>query len=286
MRLIIISGLAGAGKSVALNMLEDLGYYCIDNLPLGLLGEVSAETLKNQKGLDFERLAIGVDARARKAEIAGFAARVADLRAGGIETEIIFLHADEDTILRRYSETRRKHPLSDEGRTLVDAVAADRRLTQPIADSADINIDTTRTNIHQLRDIIRNRVEGSQSGELSILVQSFGFKYGLPPAIDFVFDVRCLPNPHWVAELRPLTGLDDPVAEHLAGEPATHAMRDDIHTFLARWLPDFAREDRSYVTIAIGCTGGKHRSVYLVEQIAGLLRADYRQVLVRHNELP
>lgn len=286
MRLTVISGLAGAGKSVALNMLEDLGYYCIDNLPLGLLREVSAETLKNQKDLNFERLAIGIDARARKAEIAGFAKRIAGLKANGIETEIIFLHADEETILRRYSETRRKHPLSDDGRTLVDAVAVDRRLTQPIADSADISIDTSRTNIHQLRDIIRNRVEGTQSGEPSILVQSFGFKFGLPPAIDFVFDVRCLPNPHWVAELRPLTGLDDAVAKHLAAEPATHAMRDDLHAFLARWLPDFAREDRSYVTIAIGCTGGKHRSVYLVEQIADLLRIDYPHVLVRHNELP
>lgn len=284
MRLIVVSGLAGAGKSVALNMLEDLGYYCIDNLPLGLLREVSAATLKDQ-GLDFERLAVGVDARAREAEIAGFAERIADLRAGGIEIEVIFLHADETTILRRYSETRRKHPLSDDGQTLVDAVAADRRLTQPIANSADISVDTTRLNIHQLRDIIRNRVEGGESGELAILVQSFGFKYGLPPAVDFVFDVRCLPNPHWVPELRPLTGQDQAVADHLAAQPATHAMRDDIHGFLARWLPDFAREDRSYVTVAIGCTGGKHRSVYLTEQVATLLRADYDHVLVRHNEL-
>jgi len=284
MRLIVVSGLAGAGKSVALNMLEDLGYYCIDNLPLGLLHEVSAATLKDQ-GLDFERLAIGVDARAREAEINGFAERIADLRAGGIEIEVIFLHADQTTILRRYSETRRKHPLSDDGQTLVDAVAADRRLTQPIANSADISVDTTRLNIHQLRDIIRNRVEGGESGELAILVQSFGFKYGLPPAVDFVFDVRCLPNPHWVPELRPLTGQDSAVTDHLAAQPATHAMRDDIHAFLARWLPNFAREDRSYVTIAIGCTGGKHRSVYLTEQIAKLLRADYDHVLVRHNEL-
>lgn len=284
MRLIVVSGLAGAGKSVALNMLEDLGYYCIDNLPLGLLHEVSAATLKDQ-GLDFERLAIGVDARTREAEINGFAERIADLRAGGIEIEVIFLHADQTTILRRYSETRRKHPLSDDGQTLVDAVAADRRLTQPIANSADISVDTTRLNIHQLRDIIRNRVEGGESGELAILVQSFGFKYGLPPAVDFVFDVRCLPNPHWVPELRPLTGQDSAVADHLAAQPATHAMRDDIHAFLARWLPNFAREDRSYVTIAIGCTGGKHRSVYLTEQIAKLLRADYDHVLVRHNEL-
>jgi len=284
MRLIIVSGLAGAGKSVALHMLEDLGYYCIDNLPMGLLREVSAATLKNQ-GLNFDRLAVGIDARARRAEIAGFPERVEALRAGGIDIEVIYLHADSESILRRYSETRRKHPLTDSDTSLIDAVEADRRLLEPIAAKADVSIDTSNTNIHQLRDIIRNRVEGGESGELAILVQSFGFKYGLPPAVDFVFDVRCLPNPHWVPELRPLTGQDSAVTDHLAAQPATHAMRDDIHAFLARWLPNFAREDRSYVTIAIGCTGGKHRSVYLTEQIAKLLRADYDHVLVRHNEL-
>jgi len=284
MRLIVVSGLAGAGKSVALHMLEDLGYYCIDNLPMGLLREVSAETLKSQ-GLDFDRLAVGIDARARDIEIAGFPDRIEQLRAGGIEIEVIYLHADSDTILRRYSETRRKHPLTDADTSLIDAVNADRALLAPIAAKADVSIDTSHTNIHQLRDIIRNRVEASQSGELSILVQSFGFKYGLPQAVDFVFDVRCLPNPHWVPALRALTGLDAPVAEHLAAQPATHAMLDDIHGFLTRWLPEFARENRAYVTIAIGCTGGKHRSVYLVEQLAARLREHFVQTLVRHNEL-
>lgn len=284
MRLIVVSGLAGAGKSVALNMLEDLGYYCIDNLPLGLLREVSARTLHRQE-LDFDRLAVGVDSRARTNEIADFGARVDGLREAGLEMEIIYLHADEQTILRRYSETRRRHPLSNDQRSLVEAVALDAELTEPIAAKADISIDTSRLNIHQLRDIIRNRVEGAASGELSILVQSFGFKYGLPPAVDFVFDVRCLPNPHWVPELRALTGLDAPVAEHLAAQPATHEMRDDILAFFARWLPDFAREDRTYITVAIGCTGGKHRSVYLVEQVAEHLRGQYANVIVRHNEL-
>ncbi|MGN8159155.1 RNase adapter RapZ [Salinisphaera sp. RV14] len=284
MRLIVVSGLAGAGKSVALNMLEDLGYYCIDNLPLGLLHEVSAATLRRQ-GLDFDRLAVGVDARARKNEIAEFGERVDDLRSADLDIEIIYLYADEDTILRRYSETRRRHPLSSEQRSLIDAVALDVELTQPIAAKADISIDTSRLNIHQLRDIIRNRVESAASGELSILVQSFGFKYGLPPAVDFVFDVRCLPNPHWVPELRALTGQDAAVAAHLAAQPATHEMRDDILRFFARWLPDFAREDRTYITVAIGCTGGKHRSVYLAEQIGEHLRREYANVLVRHNEL-
>ncbi|RJS92251.1 RNase adapter RapZ [Salinisphaera sp. Q1T1-3] len=284
MRLIVVSGLAGAGKSVALNMLEDLGYYCIDNLPLGLLGEVSAETL-NRQGLDFDRLAVGIDARAREAEIGRFSERIASLRAAGIDIRVIYLHADQHTILRRYSETRRRHPLSGDNRTLVDAVSADIDLTRPIAESADVSIDTSRLNIHQLRDIVRNEVEGATHGKLSILVQSFGFKYGLPPAVDFVFDVRCLPNPHWVPELRELTGLDEPVAAHLAAQPAIPAMRDDISAFLKRWLPDFAIQDRTYITVAIGCTGGKHRSVYLAERIAEQLKADHAHVLVRHNEL-
>ena len=284
MRLIVVSGLAGSGKSVALHMLEDLGYYCIDNLPLGLLSGVSADTL-NSEGLDFDRLAVGIDSRSRRGEIAGFRDRIQSLREGGIEIEVIYLHADTDTILRRYSETRRKHPLTDEQTSLIDAVHTDRKLLAPIADSADVSIDTSHTNIHQLRDIIRNRVEGGASGEMSILLQSFGFKYGLPQAVDFVFDVRCLPNPHWIPELRALTGQDAPVAEHLEAQPQTRAMLDDIHGFVSRWLPDFARENRAYVTIAVGCTGGKHRSVYIVEQLARRLRETYAQTLVRHNEL-
>lgn len=284
MRLTVVSGLAGAGKSVALNMLEDLGYYCIDNLPLGLMREVSADALHRQ-GLDFDRLAVGVDSRARKHEIADFGKRVDALRDAGLDIEIIYLHADEETILRRYSETRRRHPLSNGQRSLIDAVALDTELTRPIAAKADISIDTSRLNIHQLRDIIRNRVEGSSQGELSILVQSFGFKHGLPPAVDFVFDVRCLPNPHWLPELRGLTGQDAAVAEHLAAQPTTHEMRDDILRFFTRWLPDFAREDRTYITVAIGCTGGKHRSVYLADQLAEHLHRQYTNVLVRHNEL-
>jgi len=284
MRLIVVSGLAGAGKSVALRMLEDLGYYCIDNLPMGLLREVSAATLQ-QQGLDYERLAVGIDARARNADIAGFPDRIEELRAGGIDIEVIFLHADSDTILRRYSETRRKHPLTDADTSLIDAVAADRRLLEPIADCAEVSIDTSHTNIHQLRDIVRNRVEARQTGDLSILLQSFGFKHGVPQAVDFVFDVRCLPNPHWIAELRDLTGLDAAVSEHLAAQPATDEMLDDIHGFMSRWLPAFAREDRAYVTIAIGCTGGRHRSVYLVEALARRLRETYTPTLVRHNEL-
>ena len=284
MRLIIVSGLAGSGKSVALHMLEDLNYYCIDNLPLGLLTEVSADALQRQ-GLDFERLAVGIDSRSRHGEIAGFAQRIQSLREAGIEIEVIYLHADTETILRRYSETRRKHPLTDADTSLIDAVEADRTLLAPIANIAHVSIDTSQTNIHQLRDIIRNRVDSGTAGDLSILLQSFGFKHGLPQGVDFIFDVRCLPNPHWVAELRALTGQDSAVIEHLEAQPQTHAMLDDIHGFMQRWLPAFARENRAYVTIAVGCTGGRHRSVYIIEQLARRLRETYAQTLVRHNEL-
>lgn len=284
MRLIIVSGLAGAGKSVALNMLEDLGYYSIDNLPLGLLHGMPVATLRRQ-GLDFDKLAIGVDSRASTHDIQQFDQRVDDLRQGSIDVEIVYLHADPKTLLRRFSETRRRHPLSDAQRSLVDAVELDNQLMKPIADKADIHIDTSQLNIHQLRDLIRNRIGDSAADELSILVQSFGFKYGLPPAVDFVFDVRCLPNPHWVPELRPLTGQDQTIVDFLTQYPATRDMQADIHGFLSRWLPEFAREDRSYVTIAIGCTGGRHRSVYLAEQLADLLSRQYSHVLLRHNEL-
>lgn len=285
MRLIVVSGLAGAGKTVALNMLEDLGYYCIDNLPLELLRDASVATL-NRQGMAFDRLAVGVDARARHEELAAFGDRLAHLRDSGIETRVIYLEASDEVILKRYSETRRKHPLTDDTTPLAEAVAGDRRLMRPIAAHADIRFDTSHSNVHQLRDFVRNNVEASAGGELSILLQSFGFKFGVPRAVDFVFDVRCLPNPHWVPELRPYTGKELPIIEYLEEQAETGQMLDDIETFMTRWLPAFARENRAYVTIAIGCTGGRHRSVYLTETLAERLRqSDYR-VLVHHNELP
>lgn len=285
MRLIIVSGLAGSGKSVALHMLEDLGYYCIDNLPLSLLREVTADTLREQHH-DFERMAVGVDARAGGRDIAAFPAHVESLKAAGIDVQVIFLEAQADIILTRYAETRRKHPLTDERTPLTEAIAADRALLKPIAEQADLVLDTSQTNIHQLRELIRTRVEASSDGGLSILLQSFGFKHGVPDAVDFVFDVRCLPNPHWIPELRAHSGLEQPVIDHLAGQPAVQQMYEDIGGFLDRWLPQFARENRAYITIAIGCTGGRHRSVYLVEQLAGRLRRHYDKTLVRHTELP
>ena len=285
MRLVVISGLAGSGKSVALDMLEDLGYYCIDNLPISLLRDVTASTLRRQHR-HFERLAVGVDARALQTEIAHFPARLAALRAQGIDLQVIFLEASPEVILRRYGETRRKHPLTDSTTPLVEAVHADRELLRPIADQADLTLDTSHTTLHQLREMIRSRVEASADGGLAILLQSFGFKHGVPDAVDFVFDVRCLPNPHWIEGLREKTGLDEAVAKHLEQSELTLKMRDDIGRFVLDWLPAFERENRAYITVAIGCTGGRHRSVYLVEQLAARIRPHYPQTLVRHTELP
>ncbi len=285
MRVIVISGLAGSGKSVALDMLEDLGYYCIDNLPISLLRDITADTIRAQDQ-HFDKLAVGVDARARLSDISAFPERVASLKAAGIDIQVIYLEASPEVILRRYSETRRKHPLTNPQRPLTEAVAADRELLRPIAEEADLVLDTSHSNIHQLRELIRTRVEASSEGGMSVLLQSFGFKHGVPDAVDFVFDVRCLPNPHWVEALRNKTGLDDEVAQHLEKSPEVHEMLQDIGNFAESWLPNFQRENRAYITIAIGCTGGTHRSVYLVERLAERLQKDYPLTLVRHTELP
>lgn len=285
MRLIIISGLAGSGKSVALDMLEDLGYYCIDNLPISLLRDITADTLHKQDK-HFEKMAVGIDARALRAEIRNFPGRIARLKNAGIDIQVIYLEADPDVILRRYSETRRKHPLTDGSRPLSEAIAADRDILKPIAETADLVLDTSHSNVHQLRELVRTRVEANSEAGMSILLQSFGFKHGIPDAVDFVFDVRCLPNPHWIESLRHKTGLDKAVAMHLEKSAETGKMLRDIGDFFENWLPCFQHENRAYITVAIGCTGGKHRSVYLVERLAERLKRDYPLTLVRHTELP
>lgn len=284
MQLIVVSGLSGSGKSVALGMLEDMGFYCIDNLPMGWLRNLSADTLRNHDK-HFNRLAIGIDARSRADDIAHFSNHVRALKGAGLAVQVLFLHADEQVIYKRYSETRRKHPLTDDHTSLVDAVAADRELLTPIAEQADLAIDTSQTNVHQLREAIRTQVGASAGLGLSILLQSFGFKHGVPESVDFVFDVRCLPNPHWVESLRDKTGRDPAVAAWLEDSQDTGNMLHDIGHFLTKWLPAFQRENRAYISVAIGCTGGKHRSVYLVECLAEQLRRHYPHVLVRHSEL-
>lgn len=285
MKHLIVSGLAGSGKSVALGMLEDLGYYCIDNLPIGMLRDLTVDTMRVQ-AQHFERLAVGVDSRSHPTEITEFPERIASLRAVGVDIQVIYLEAEHSVILRRYEETRRKHPLTDDHTPLADAIKADRALLQPIAEQADLVIDTSRTNTHQLRDLIRTRIGAAMEGGMSILLQSFGFKFGVPEAVDFVFDVRCLPNPHWQPELREATGLDTAVADFLEQTPDSRRMLADIGDFIERWLPAFQRENRAYIAIAVGCTGGHHRSVYLVERLGERLGARYPNTTVRHAELP
>lgn len=284
MKLVIVSGLSGAGKTVALKQYEDLGYYCIDNLPLALAGALARRALR-KADQRFERLAIGIDARESPREIELFPRYLARLRESGAETRVLFLVADDETLLKRYSETRRRHPLVNDERTLPEAIALERRLLAPIADLADATIDTTRKNLHELREEIHAQVPGGGAGHLSLLLMSFGFKNGLPDAADYVFDVRCLPNPHWEPTLRRHTGRDPSVVAWLERFPQVHRMFGDIGGFLDHWLPEYRRQDRSYLTLAIGCTGGQHRSVYLVERLAGHLRQSYEHVAVRHREI-
>ncbi|HET7569893.1 MAG TPA: RNase adapter RapZ [Gammaproteobacteria bacterium] len=284
MKLVILSGLSGSGKSVALNMLEDLGYYCIDNLPITLIASVARATILTGEP-QFKLMALGVDARNRGEDIAALAGAVQELERAGVDCDLVFLHAAEEKLVKRYSETRRRHPLSHNKMSLRDAIRTERDLLAPVAEQADLTIDTTDTSIHDLRTMIRDRVHRSPQNALSILIQSFAFRHGVPPDADFVFDARCLPNPYWDLRLRPLSGREPQVITFLESQPEAGEMLADIGAFLDKWIPRFEANDRSYLTIAIGCTGGFHRSVYLAERLAERLRASHDNVIVRHNEI-
>ncbi|HEX7114016.1 MAG TPA: RNase adapter RapZ [Steroidobacter sp.] len=284
MRLVIVSGLSGSGKSVALHMLEDLDYYCVDNIPAGLLPMFISHTVRSQEPT-YGYTAVGVDARNRPAEIASVPTLVTELKRSGVNCEVLFLRADEETLLKRYSETRRRHPLSRDGLGLSEALRLERELMEPIADAADLIIDTTRTSVHELRELIRQRVAGRTEGRMSILFESFAYRHGVPGDADFVFDVRSLPNPYWEPGLSSLTGRDPAVVEYLERHPAVARMFADLVAFLERWIPELIRSNRSYLTIAIGCTGGQHRSVYLVERLARHFSSKYAQVQTRHRLL-
>jgi UPF0042 nucleotide-binding protein len=282
MRLVIVSGLSGSGKSVALHMLEDLDYYCVDNIPAGLLPMFISHTVRSRES-NYSYTAVGVDARNRPAEIASVPKLVADLKRSGVNCEVLFLRADQETLLKRYSETRRRHPLSREGLGLADAIKQEHELLEPIADAADLIIDTTRTSVHELRELIRDRVGARVEGRMSILFESFAFRHGVPGDADFVFDVRSLPNPYWEPGLARFTGRDPAVVGYLERHAEVSKMFEDIVAFLEHWIPEFMRTNRSYLTIAIGCTGGQHRSVYLVERLARHFSAKFPQVHARHQ---
>ncbi len=280
-RLIVVSGMSGSGKTIALRTLEDLDYYCVDNLPGSLLPAFIAEVA--QAGLH-PRLAVGIDVRNRTKDLNVLPQVLADVAAQGIERRLIFLDARDEVLFKRYSDTRRRHPLTGEGVSLADAIARERKLLKPLSSIADSVIDTGDLNVHQLRRLIATEF-GMAGGPLSLLFESFAYKRGVPPDADFVFDARCLPNPHWDAAVRPLSGRDAAVRTWLETKPDVVAYLADVQGFLDTWLPRFDAENRSYVTICIGCTGGRHRSVYLAERLAEHFRTRREQVLTFHREL-
>ena len=282
MKLVIVSGLSGAGKTVALKQYEDLGYYCIDNLPLGLLGPLSLRALHNRR---YAKLAVGIDARASTREIARFQKTLVRQKARGAEVQVLFLTASDASILRRYHETRRKHPLTGKKLSLTEAIQRERALLYPIADVADVTIDTTAMNLHTLREEVRMRLP-DKPGRLSLVLLSFGYKNGVPPGADYVFDIRYLPNPHWIPAIAAHDGRHRKVAKFLEKDPLVPQTLNDLERFLKRWLPRFEKQDRAYVTVAIGCTGGKHRSVYVVEKLATRFAGKYEPVVVKHKDLP
>jgi len=283
-KLIIISGLSGSGKSVALHSLEDLNYYCTDNLPVALLPAFTENT-SNANEKYYDHVAVGIDARNNPDDLKNFSTTVKKLKAQKVHCEIIFVEAEDEILIKRFSETRRKHPLSSSKMSLPDAIKTERALLEPIAMEADIRIDTSHTNVHQLRDIIRERIHGKEEDTLALLFESFAFKNGIPKNADYVFDARCLPNPHWVQHLRPLTGNDEPVRDFLDNQAMAGAMYEDIKDFIEKWIPFFEAENRSYLTVAIGCTGGRHRSVYLASKLAAEFSNQRDNVQLRHREL-
>jgi len=284
MKLVIVSGLSGSGKSVALHMLEDLDFYCIDNVPVTLLGSMLAELTASNDPM-YSKLAVGVDARNRAADLDAIPELFKSLRDQGIESEVIYLHADTDMLLRRYRETRRKHPLRNNGMTMQEAIELERKLLGAVSNSSDLVIDTTETGVYDLRELIRERVGARSENEISLLIESFGYKHGVPFDADFVFDVRCLPNPYWEMPLRALNGRDPEVVEFLGDHPSVRRMIQDVLGFVKHRIPEFIESRRNYMTVAIGCTGGQHRSVYIVDRITAALNQEYRHVLSRHNEL-
>jgi len=284
MKLIIVSGRSGSGKSTALHVLEDLGFYCIDNLPVGLLLQLG-EQITSGCDSRLENVAVSIDARNLESGIEQFPNIYASLKTLNINIEVMYLDASAETILKRFHATRRKHPLSSNEQSLSEAIEKEHALLAPISRVADLAIDTTNLSLYELRDLIKMRVTGKTSQDLAILFQSFGFKYGAPNDADFIFDVRCLPNPYWDTNLRRYTGLEPPIVEFMKAQPESQEMIDHLINFFDKWLPQFQASNRSYLTIAIGCTGGHHRSVYICEALGKHYQNVYNNVQIRHREI-
>ncbi len=283
MKLIIISGRSGSGKSSALNQLEDEGYYCIDNLPISLLTGLITELSKSGQS-EHHNAAVCIDARNTQSELTHFNTIMEQIKPL-VDLQIVVLDADDQTLVKRFSETRRRHPLSSKHVALAEALRDERQRLEPIFMSSDMIIDTSGLSPHELRNSVRQRLLGSSALGTSVLLQSFGFKRGIPVDVDFVFDLRMLPNPHWDESLRAQTGLDEGVRQFLDSKADAEDMFQMILSFLKHWLPKLAESDRSYVTIGLGCTGGQHRSVYMAERLAAALAPTQANLQVRHREL-
>ena len=280
--LVLISGLSGGGKTTALHALEDLGYYCVDNLPAALLPEF-ARQLSNDPAL-YSRVSLGIDARGRGPELAKIPAWLDELNGSGFPNQLLFLTADTRDLIKRFSETRRRHPLTKDQHALPEAIEQERELLEPLRQRADWVIDTSDINIHQLRRQVWKCI-GADDQTMTIVLESFAFKRGVPQDVDFVFDSRHLPNPHWVMELRNLNGLEPAVRHWLEQDESVSLFFNDILAMLMRWLPKIRESQRSYVTVGIGCTGGRHRSVYLADRLAKILRESFSPVVVHHREI-
>jgi len=284
-RIVILSGLSGAGKSIALHMLEDLGFYCIDNIPAALLKPFISYTVRSPEPT-YERTAIGLDARNTAAEVASVPQLIDELKRSGLQVEVVFLIAGEDELLRRFAETRRRHPLSSASVGLREAMALERGLLEPVVSAADLVIDTSRMGVHALREIMHQRIEQRAADRLSITFESFGFKDGIPGDADFVFDARALPNPYWEPGLRNLTGRDPEVQRFLETHSDVGKLIADIARFVRARVPEHQASNRGYLTVAVGCTGGQHRSVYIVERLTEDFGAEFPNVTARHSGLP
>ena len=279
-RVVFVSGLSGAGKSVVLHTLEDQDFYCIDNFPISLLDKLSEQIDQYPRSI-----AIGINVRCQEHRIQELPHTLNRFKLKRIDAELIYLEADDEVLTKRFSETRRKHPFSTTLQSLTDAIENEKELLRPLAIIADLKIDSSHASVHDLRKIINERVMGRGATSLSIQLMSFGFKHGTPRDADFMFDVRCLPNPYWIKDLRAFSGKDEPVREYLQRQPLVMKMSEQLNQFVSEWIPSFEAENRSYLTIAIGCTGGRHRSVFLINQMAEKIQAEGRQVLVRHRDM-
>ena len=281
MQLVIVTGLSGSGKSIVLKALEDSGYYCIDNLPATLLPQISEHLDVTSSGEVCQRVAISIDTRS--AALEALPENIRQLKAQGMGVKVLFLESNVETLVKRYSETRRRHPLSDEHTTLAESIMRERELLSPLAELGH-RIDTSDLRANTLRNWVKDFV-ALESDQLTLLFVSFGFKHGIPQDADLVFDIRCLPNPHYDPVLRPLTGRDEAVSAFLASDETVCEMYEDIRRFVERWLPHYVRDNRSYLTVAVGCTGGQHRSVYFAENLGQYFLNQQQKVLIRHREL-